>query len=92
MPSPDIHERLIARLEELYIVELSRCQSREESLQVSARYDMALYAVRAKCPKCGDLGFVVHTGEHESIRYACDCKRPALLAEWERQLGGRDES
>lgn len=94
MPDPDIHDRLIARLED----ERARFAQWSTHLIpgreiILAAFDAWINDVRRKCPRCGDKGVIssVHDQRGEPlITVRCICNRPALLAEWERRLGGKE--
>lgn len=92
----DIHERIIARLEDLRAH--SRClRSHQFPDDVSyppleKAFDMAIEDVRRKCPNCGDVGSCEHLhpplDPKGTITVKCYCDRPAYLEECERRLNG----
>jgi hypothetical protein len=92
----DIHDRLIAGLEQMRTAwSHSWNKHLNDQAKVNTAIDMAIYAVRAKCPWCKDLGSYTRLepgepsiGPYEIQTKCVHCNRPALLAEWERQLNG----
>ncbi len=74
----DIHDRIVAGLEELRTAYHTVGAIQPEDTLI----DMAIDNVRRwKCPGCGDTGL-----HHQLV--TCDCGRPAYLAECERRLKG----
>ena len=83
MPDPDIHDQLIARLEELRSVVAQWPSHLNAGLLVA--FDMAVAYVRQRCPKCEDSGVKLRI---KGLPWNCDCNRPAMLAEAFRALDG----